>query len=402
MRTYLSRRAPLSAVLLFGTVAALPAQDFPVGVTDLSFSNPTGSGSASIACRVHYPADSAGRDVPVRARAGGWPAAVFLHGFAALGSFYGSLGDRLAAAGYVAVMGNTAQFDAAGLARDGAALYPALLAANGAASGPFAGALDPARIALLGHSMGGGAVGNVLAANPGYACGMGLAPVTPASGNAARIDVPFGIVVGAGDSTTPWRSYAEPFYDGLGDAPELKFLHLLDGSATHTNSVGLFLFSATDRAVFDRSFALARGFLDRFLGADPMALEPVIGSSARQAPFFQELRYDLRLPQVFAATALRVGTTSRLSVAARPGRAAILAAARSVDPIPTPIGILLLEPATMFLAFDGVASSEQRFDADLAVPADPSLVGVSLPLQALGATAAEPVRLGNRVTLEIR
>ena len=275
---------PVLLALVAISGAAVAQRPFAVGVRDVAFPNPTGSGSASLACRVHYPAATAGRDVPVLARNGGWPTVVFLHGFAALGRFYGSLGDRLAAAGYVAVMSDTAQFANGTQADDGRALFPALLQANVASGGPFEAAIATDRIGLAGHSMGGGNVGNVLATEPRYACGFAFAPVTPTGNNAAAITQPLAILVGEGDTTTPWRTFSEPFYAGVTANRGARALHLLDSAANHSNVTGLFVFGGVGAEVFDGSMAVAIGFFDRWLADRSAGLEAWIGPPARAFP----------------------------------------------------------------------------------------------------------------------
>jgi hypothetical protein len=380
--------------------SALAQTSHPVGFRDLAFPNPTGQGSASLAARVHYPATAAGAGTPVLARPGGWPTVVFLHGFAALGSFYTTLGDELAANGFVAVLGDTAQFSAPTQALDGVALWHALGIATRTPGHPLEGAIDTARIGLAGHSMGGGNVGNVLAQNPGYRCGVAFAPVTPAAGNAARVAVPLVIVVGAGDTTTPWQTWSLPFYQDLSAYRSLKALYLLNNDCNHLNVAGLFLSGTTAIEVWQRSVGTALGCFRRYLTNDATGLEAVVGLSARGEPRLVSLSVEVADAEPWAAAPIRIGATTRLSVAAEPGPAALLAAA-GPGSLPTPIGLLTLDPASVFVAWSGLAGAERRFDAALTLPADPRLIGVAVPVQALGAVRSAPVWLGNATTLRV-
>ncbi|MBK8977737.1 MAG: hypothetical protein IPM29_17660 [Planctomycetes bacterium] len=400
----------MHGALLGATLAGLslatglaPAQaPYAVGVRDVAWSNPTGRGSATLAARVSYPAASAGRDVPVLARAGGWPVVVFLHGFAVQGRSYSALADALATAGYVVVANDTAQFASGTQALDGAAYLPALRNVNVAPGGPFQGALDVARVGLAGHSMGGGNTGSALAAEPGYRCGFCFAPVTPTAAELQAIRVPVGILVGTGDVIAPWQTWSEPYYAGLSAFTGTKSLTLWNGDATHTNVVGLFVTGGTGQQVFERAVTTALGFFDRWLRDGSTGLEDVLGLAARAEPRLVELRIAVEAPQVFGSTGPRLGVTSRVSVVAEPGRALALAAARfAPQPLSTPVGLLALETATLFVAFDGAAGVERRFDAPLPVPLDPALAGVEIPLQALGASLAEPVLLGGTARLTV-
>ncbi len=384
----------LAAVLL--STAALAAQSpFAVGTRDVAWPNTTGQGAASLTARVHYPATAAGANAPVLPRAGGWPVVVFLHGFATIGSNYGALGNAWAARGFVAVLGNTSQFDNVGQERDGRALFPAVVAANG--TGPFAGMFDVQRIALAGYSMGGGNVGNVLANNPGYRCGFAIAPVAPRGNNGALVTVPVAIVAGEGDTIAPWQTYAQPFYASLTTYAGLKQLYLLDGSATHTNMAGLFVSGGTGAEVFSRVERVGAGFLAHFLDTSTTALEQGVGPTALAEPRLTAALLEVATPQVWLAAPLSLGATTRLSVAAEPGLGGVLAAFSSAGPVPTPIGDLRLDPATAFVAVLGVAGAARRIDGQATVPNDPAFLGLRIAMQAVGIGRGSTLTLGNAI-----
>lgn len=374
------------------TAAAVAQAPYLVGNRDVAWPNTTGQGSASLAARVYYPATVAGSNTPLLARPGGWPAVVFLHGFAIGGTSYGTLAQAWAREGFVVVCNNTATFDNAGQEADGRALFSALVAANG--SGPFAGGFDVQRVGLAGHSMGGGNVGNVLAANPGYRCGFALAPVTPRGNNAALVAVPFGIVVGTGDTIAPAATYAQPFYAALTGVAGHKFLYLMNGDCSHTNVAGLFLSGATAVAVFDRAAGVGLGFLRHWLTDSGTALEAAIGPGALAEPRLVSLSQAIEAPQVWAVDVLRVGTTTRLSIAAEPGLGGALAAFALAAPSPTPIGDLRLDAGSVFVAVVGVAGVERRIDGAVGIPNDPGFVGLQIALQAVGSTTSASLWLG--------
>lgn len=393
-------RLLLSLILL--TSAAIGQTIYPVGVRNVTFANTTGQGSNSLPTRVLYPATVAGNDTPLLSQSGGWPTVVFLHGFALLGNSYQALARGWAERGFVVALGNTAQFDNFGQEDDGRAMFAALQTANGTVSGPFAGGIDMGRVGLAGHSMGGGNVANVLAANPGYRCGFALAPVPPRGNNGTLVNVPFGIVVGNGDSITPPASNALPYYGSLTAFGELKLLYRLNGDASHNNVAGLFVFGTAGSEVFARSSAVALGFLQHALDVDPTGLEQALGDVALTEPRLIACERRFERAQVWAADRLVLGATVRASAGLEPGIGGIAAAfGPQIPPLPTLLGELRIDPLTAFVLQAAAVDGTRRFDALLVIPLDPTLVGAAISLQAFGSELPDPVGLGSALTLII-
>ncbi|MEO6595336.1 MAG: hypothetical protein ABIP94_11335 [Planctomycetota bacterium] len=379
----------------------MPSQALhPVGTCNVAWPNTSGLGSPTLTARVHYPAVTPGFQAPVLPSPNRWPVVVFLHGYSLLGSAYSALGDAWAQAGFIVVLSETAQWNYIDQEHDGRALYDAVLMANAAPSTLLSGAIDTTRIALAGHSMGGGNVGAVLAANPGYACGFALAPLAPAPSVAAMVEVPFGIAVGAGDSITPWYFFAQPFFATLGSIEGLKFLYLMNDECTHMNIAGLGAGPLTE--VFERAADLGIGFLDHFMGLSVSGLDAVVGPPALADPHLLQLSQEVAVPQVWADSELHVGVASRLSVIAQPGLAGLLAAFAPGPGIPTPLGILALDPATAFTLAAMPVGVHQRFDVMVQIPNQPSLVGLPLVLQAIGATPIALLWLGSTLHMSVR
>src|SRR5262249_1432017 len=161
-----------------------------------------------------------------------------LHGYGQFGRDYVALGDAWTAAGFVVVQLDTAQWNYLTLWDDGIAMFAALAAANVQPHDRFAGAFDMAHVGLAGHSAAGGTAGLVLALNPGYRCGLALAPVTPGPVAAGMVDVPFGIVVGTGDTTTSAGTHAEPYFHAVGSQQGFKFLYTMNLDCNHLNVAG--------------------------------------------------------------------------------------------------------------------------------------------------------------------
>ncbi|MBL8730060.1 MAG: hypothetical protein JNM25_16665 [Planctomycetes bacterium] len=397
----MARRSLPLLCFLFAAASAVTAQN-AVGVRNVAWPNPTGQGSGSLTARVLYPATVPGTDAPLSPRAGGWPVIVFLHGFTLLGNSYQTLGTRWAERGFVVVLSNTAQFDNLRQEDDGRALLPALQAANAAPGGPFAAGLDLARVALTGHSMGGGNVANVLAGNPGYRCGFAFAPVPPRGNNGALVTVPLGLVAGNGDTIAPPNANALPYYQSLTSSAECRLLYLLNGDATHTNLAGLFVSGATATAVFERAADVGLGFVQHALDVDATGLEAALGPGALAEPRLVVCERAFARAQTWAEAPLAIGATVRISAGVEPGPVGLGAAlAPLVAPVPTPFGELRLDPAFAFVLQSGVVGAERRFDVAIPLPSDPTLVGVIVAVQAFGLSWTGSIGLGAAIELPI-
>jgi len=106
------------------------------------------------------------RDAPAARTDGPFPLVVFGHGFALTPGVYASMLRSWARAGYVVAApafpfenanapGGPDESDLANQPGDMRFVIDRLLAASSASSGPFAGLIDPSRIAVAGHSDGG-------------------------------------------------------------------------------------------------------------------------------------------------------------------------------------------------------------------------------------------------------
>lgn len=382
----------LSVPLLAGAVAAgaVAQPPYPVGFRDFAFPNTTGRGSPILLCRVHYPAQRAGASAPILARRGGWPVVVFLHGFTALGWFYGTLAESLARQGYVVAAPNTAQFSFTTLVDDGAAMMTALRAANTKAGGFLRGALDLGRAAVGGHSMGGGAAIAVLTRHVGYRCGVGLAPIHVAA--ASGVNTPVCILHGTGDRILPYRASGLALYRAIRSYRHVKVLHLLGKNCNHLNVAGLFLSGAKDQAVWSHVRDVTLGFLGRYLETAPSGLEAVLGPGARARPHLSQLHVEVADPELWNGGSNRLGATARFRVAAEPGAFGLFAAARRA-PTATPFGTLWLDPAGLAVAGSGAVTIERTAGVALPIPNDAKLIGARLWLQAAGLTRRDGLRL---------
>ena len=175
-----------------------------------------GRGGREISVTAYYPAATAG--VESTPLAGPFPAIVFGHGFVMAGSDYGSIFEAWVDQGFVVIAVNTE----GGIAPDHEAfgLDLAYVAAAAATElTPLIGALDD-RVAVGGHSMGGGAAW--LAAAGGQADAVfGLAPAETnpsAIAAAASVQIPALVFSGSEDTVTPAADHHTPIYAGTASA----------------------------------------------------------------------------------------------------------------------------------------------------------------------------------------
>ena len=388
---------PICLLLSFGGICAQAPH--AVGTTTVAWPNTTGLGSPTLDSTVYYPAVTEGVDSPLLRQSTGWPVVVFLHGYSFLGQDYTWLGETWAGQGFVAVLSNTAQYDYVCQGQDGRALYSAVLAENARPGSFFEGAFDVSRLALAGHSMGGGMTGAVLANNPGYRCGLALAPAFPGA-VAAQVTAPFGIVVGTGDWVTPWGWYSLPYYHAIASQDGLKFLYLLNQDCDHMNIAGLSRYPSS--SVFQRVADVGVGFLNHFLDLGTGGLERAVGPEAQAESRFLMLSQEIAKPQIWAAHPLQIGRGTRLSVAAEQGPGGIIAASAVGPGCSTPLGTLMLDATTAFILATGRARADRRIDVHVSVPNLVPLIGLSVAFQAFGVTSSQQLQLGSTMVLTVK
>lgn len=394
--------AALCALSLLAT-PALAQGAYQVGTQTVAWPANTSQGPTVCNALVCYPATSPGANgglLPPPTTAG-WPTVVFLHGYGLLGSDYVDLGTRWASEGLCVVLVEDGQWDFLAEEASARAMLDALDQTNHRSYDPLRRAFDLDRVGLAGHSMGGGNVAVVLASNPGYRCGFALAPADPGPAITGQVHTPMGLIVGEGDLVTPWLTHGQPFYLGLTDCPELKFMSLLDLGCTHMNLAGLWLTNGADQQVYDLASSMGAGFLRHFLADDPSALERAVGPAALTAPHMIGIHMVVEKPQIWTAGPLRLGQTTRVSIAIEPGIGAMVSALSLAPATPTPYGQLLLDPASTFIAIAGIANYEHRADGFITVPNDPQLVGFDFALQAAGPARDHPLLLGEAFSLVV-
>lgn len=375
-------RSSLLALVL--TAGALAQTASPVGVRSVAWPGTAPVTSSSLLATVHYPAATAGPNAPVLPHPTGWPVVVFLHGLGWLGQDYAALADAYVAEGFVVVLSDTCQWDWACQEADGLALHGALVAADADPGDPLFGALDTNRIALVGHSMGGRSIAQILTTNPGYRAALALAPALPLVA-ADAITVPFGVVVGDGDTLTTWNHNALPYYLAVTNHGSLKFLSLLGIACDHMNLAGLVPapWSPTTTTIFGRSVAIGGGFLRHAMDVDPTALDQVLGVPPLADANVVMVQREATVPQMWVDEVFHIGQPSRVAVALDGFIAALLASASLIPPVQTPWGVMAIDPGTTFVVGLALLGPTGNAEFPLVTPADPQLIGTSIALQAI-------------------
>jgi dienelactone hydrolase len=169
---------------------------------------------------------------PTSTSEGTFGAVAISPGFTARWSSLSWLGPRLASFGFVVIgIETNSVFDQPN--SRGAQLLAALdWAVN---SSPAASRIDRTRLAVAGHSMGGG--GTLVAANsrPALQAAIPLAPWhTTKIWSGVR--VPTMIIGGEADSIAPNSSHSEPFYVSMSSTPEKAYLELNNAGHTFPNT----------------------------------------------------------------------------------------------------------------------------------------------------------------------
>jgi hypothetical protein len=333
--------------------------------------------------------------------AAGYPTVVFLHGLFQVGSAYSRLGKHLARNGYVVVMNETGPLSPTLQVDDGKALYHALTLANGQSANLLEGVMDMNNVGLCGHSVGAGNTVTILASNPGFKAGFCFAPIYPGASTTNQVTVPLGIVQGTGDLVLIWSLTGLPMFEEATNFSGLKTLYLFGFSGGHNNVPGLYVITSSDTTVWQRSRRVMTGFFDRYLKGDVAQLDEVIGTTALAEPLLSSIYVEVEAPDVWLQGAPSIGQTVQVQTSSEPGAVIYGAAAGGAGPIATPFGDLLLDPATMFVAFTATATSERFSSVPLSIPNDPQLIGTQIEFQSLGLSNNGSYRLTMATTLVV-
>lgn len=223
------RRSPgpgaLAAVvlaLLAALAGTIPAAAAPSAARSVEVQVSAGDRSFPAVAWLPDPATTGASPAP-----GGppWPVVVFGHGYLSPVEVYASLLSGVASDGFVVIAprsGGELFPDHASFAADLSAVVDWLAADGTAPGGPLAGLADPTRVAVSGHSMGGGAATLAAAADPRFAtlATLAAAETRPSAvAAAADIRVPSLLIGGELDTIAPVAAHQRPIFEAIAGAP---------------------------------------------------------------------------------------------------------------------------------------------------------------------------------------
>lgn len=258
---------------------------YQVGHTTITFNDPartggTGSGGGpgrQIQTEIYYPAASAGDNVAVVA--GQFPVITFGHGFSMPWSAYQNIWERYAAKGYILAFVRTESGPSAPvhsqLGLDLRLVAQKMKALNTTTTSIFSGKILQ-KVAIMGHSMGGGASFLAAANNSAIDAVVGLAPAetsdTSAIARAPFVSVPALIFSGDGDAATPPADHHIPIYNGVGSSCK-NFVSIIGGGHCYfaiDNFIcnlgeGSSTITITRQEQQDRTYAILDPWLDYIL-----------------------------------------------------------------------------------------------------------------------------------------
>lgn len=407
MTTHFRRLATFVTSNLLAIVGRAPAQEpenpgpHAAGYRVQTFANPH-PGSATIPCFVTYPATGAGQNTPLDRSGAPYPVLVFGHGWGVPAAAYALLAMHCASWGYVVVVPDTSSGAASPLALDMQALTKIVRSEHTNAASFWFGAIDTARFAVAGHSMGGGAAAVALGSGADLQAAVLLAPWierAPADLSEAMrtARAPFLVLVGSGDVVTPPATNAALFWQKGTQARPLRDMVTFWPGCTHDNVVG---FARTVPPTADdvEAFRLSRrqlvAFLQVYLRDRDDLLDVLVGVATHQEPKVTRLDYVVVDPELYRTGVARLGGSLEYHVLglANAPAATCLAAAGASLPLPG-LGTLGLDPATLTLLSVLTTNADQALHASTPVPNLPALAGQRVWMQALALDAASSPRL---------
>lgn len=281
-----------------------------------------------------------------------YPAVVFAHGFVMGPADYEALAQGLVEAGYVFVSLGTEQ----GFAPDHAA-YGLDLAfvATQVVANSVGGVLDGlfnGRVAIAGHSMGGGAAWLSAEATPLVDAFIGLAPAETnpsAVAAGAAINAPTLVLSGTGDAVTPPSTQHVPLYESIGAAECKAFVSIVDGghcgyadpgTLCDFGELGFQGLSHAEQVALTLDVVVP--WLDAFLSDDPNALSALDGVVAETADLESEIDCVTSIP-------VSAGVHFELFVGCSEGHSAVSHTSDEAERIQlwSSTGILVAEKAVM-------------------------------------------------------
>lgn len=360
-----------------------------VGWSDVQFVDQY-FGCGNVNGRVYYPALAAGKDTPADPGSGPYPLVAFAHGWLGRPSNYDDLCTHIVSWGFVvASIGTETGFFATMQqeALDTQAFLHWMEDESGNAAGPFFDLLDGGNWGASGHSMGGGCmmyllgyearVRTVIPLQPYRGSGLGGSSGSTAYLNA--FDGSLLIVAGDMDTTCPWDTTAQPYFEDA-DSAARNFAHLVHGMGhlgpCDDNTSGDPLPPAEQHRLHRR---LVTGFLRAEMKGEENLYIDMLGEGMSLEPV--SYRSATVLPPLWADESGTSPGNLAIGLAGTRGARACLAWSILPANIPTPYGTLGLDLSAGACFYDASLPIEGLTEQLL--PVQPSWIGQDLYLQGL-------------------
>jgi dienelactone hydrolase len=356
-------------------------------------------GQGAVDVRIYYPALAAGEDQPADPAAGPYPVAGFQHGWLGSADGYDDLCTHLASWGFVVsstdtergLFPNTREF-----AEDTRAALWWVEDQSALPGSWLEGMADPAAPwAVIGHSMGGGTLSQLVPIEPRVRAVVGLQAAANSAGRAAMEAYDGGAwwIAGSADFVVAPATVHDWFERaGANSRRDLYWEVQGMGHVGCTDSPG-----GGDPLPGAEQHRLHRRLVGAVLRAEQKGEENVLfdalGAGAAGEPL--ELESACFEPPTWA---IEGNASIALGAAARAGGAAGLAWSLSLGAFQTPYGMLGFDPAAAVVVFRGPAGAGGTVAA--LVPPEAGWVGRTVGFAAIAAGGGRPARLGRTVLVD--
>lgn len=355
------------------------------GWVDISFVD---ASLGEIVGRVYYPALASGQGTPADTSGAPYPLHGFQHGWLGSPGTYDHICNHMATWGYVVASIGTETGIFASPANEAADTQAMMLWAEDQSRnepGSFlAGMVSPtAPWSASGHSMGGSACQYLVGLEPRIDAVLALQPLYASSGTPglALAAYPDALLVLAGsiDSVTPPGSNAFPYWNAATSTTRAHYLEVQ--GMGHLGSTDIPSTSepvpASEQQRLHRKIMVA--FLEAEVRGNENAYGDLLGEGMTPEPV--EFEADCEQPPLWARPGLSDPNALVAGLAGHAGDPAILALSAAPASIPTPFGLLGLDPALMLTLSSGPLDTSGVGEASIAVP--PGLTGTPFWVQGL-------------------
>lgn len=371
---------------------------YPAGTRNFIFKNKY-AGSPAISCLIAYPAKTSGPNTPIDLRGAPYPVIVFAHGYGMFGNSYASIAKHYASWGFVVVAPNTFRYGPiASLSLDVQAMTHIIRDAHTRTRSFLFGAIDVKNFGVSGHSMGGGATADVLGSSTDVQAAVLLAPWTggpsqpDASEQMRAARVPFQILVGAGDTTTPPKM-ASRFYRKGRQARGYRGILTLWSGCNHS-AVGGFVRTTNDVEAYRLCRRQMTAFMLAHLKGRHDMLDALVGTATHKEPKFYSLDYAIIDPDLYLTGSPAVGGNLDYHIMAQASTPAITYISPASGSLPLPgLGTLGLQTSSMFYLSNLQTSAIQTLHASLPIPNNSHLANLTLWVQTVAMNPSNAYRL---------